>query len=80
MGDPFDPYREALVVETATVWPESLAHVGPADRQRLETHSTPSRPAAEIDGDAFAFRGGFCRRDHRDPGRPGAAEELRVDS
>ncbi len=33
MGDPFDPYREALVVETATVWPEELSHLGPAQRR-----------------------------------------------
>lgn len=61
MGDPFDPYREALVVETATVWPESLAHVGPADRQRLETrlHAEPAR-AAEIE--YVRLYTGFCRQ------------------
>ena len=39
MSDPFDPYREALVVETATVWPEELSQPGPAEREAIERAS-----------------------------------------
>ena len=61
MGDPFDPYREALVMETATVWPEQFAHVGPDQRRRLEPllHAEPAR-AAEIE--YVRLYTGFCRR------------------
>lgn len=43
MGEPFDPYREALVVERSTVWPEELAGVSGAERERLERmlHANP---------------------------------------
>ena len=61
MGDPFDPYREALVMETATVWPEQFANVAPAERRRLEPllHAEPAR-AAEIE--YFRLYSGFCRK------------------
>ncbi|QDU87149.1 hypothetical protein Pla175_05050 [Pirellulimonas nuda] len=35
MPDKFDPYREALVMETLTQWPADLAHVPQADRARI---------------------------------------------
>jgi hypothetical protein len=45
MGDPFDPYREALVVEHSTVWPEQLAAVAPSERGWLEAslHAHPEQ-------------------------------------
>ncbi|NLY00610.1 MAG: hypothetical protein GXY83_31320 [Rhodopirellula sp.] len=36
MGDAFDPYREALVVEHSTVWPAELSQIDPQVRQRVE--------------------------------------------
>lgn len=38
MADKFDPYREALVVERSTIWPETLASApaATADRERIE--------------------------------------------
>ncbi len=36
MGDPVDPYREALVMEHSTVWPEELATVSADERERVE--------------------------------------------
>jgi hypothetical protein len=38
MSDTFDPYREALVIETMTVWPEDLpdAPLGDLQRRRIE--------------------------------------------
>ena len=35
MADDFDPYREALVVETSTVWPEELANLAPDEQSRI---------------------------------------------
>ena len=36
MGDKFDPYREALVLETVTLWPDEFAHLTTAERARIE--------------------------------------------
>jgi hypothetical protein len=51
MSNTFDPYREALVIEQATIWPDTLANApsGQAERERIETllHSDPSK-AAEL--------------------------------
>ena len=49
MPDPFDPYREALVIETKTVWPADLPG-RPADalkRQQIEErlHADPAHAA-----------------------------------
>ncbi len=43
MPDKFDPYREALVVETVTEWPPDLAHVPTVDRPRIANalHADP---------------------------------------
>jgi hypothetical protein len=49
MPTPFDPYRDALVVEHSTIWPETLANTpAAADRQRIETklHETASQAAS----------------------------------
>ncbi|MGA2063922.1 MAG: hypothetical protein ABSG86_03085 [Thermoguttaceae bacterium] len=61
MADRFDPYREALVVETATVWPEELSGVGPAERERIEAalHADPARAAGL---EYVRLYTGFCRR------------------
>ncbi len=50
MPNAFDPYREALVVERITVWPDSCEDWAPADKSRLETlfHASP-RDAADLD-------------------------------
>jgi len=38
MPDKFDPYREALVLETNTIWPEETAALVPdqTERRRIE--------------------------------------------
>jgi hypothetical protein len=47
MPNPFDPYREALVVEQSTIWPEILtdAPAAPAERERIEKllHQEPAK-------------------------------------
>jgi hypothetical protein len=50
MPNEFDPYREALVVETTTIWPEEYDDWEPADRRRIESqlHADPAR-AAELE-------------------------------
>lgn len=50
MANAFDPYREALVVENHTVWPEAYEDWSEADKARVESllHASP-RDAAELD-------------------------------
>jgi hypothetical protein len=45
MADKYDPYREALVMETETEWPEEYADLSPAERSRisLALHSEPEQ-------------------------------------
>ena len=49
MANLFDPYREALVVEQSTIWPETLANAptATAERERIEEllHEEPSQTA-----------------------------------
>lgn len=60
MANAFDPYREALVVETSTIWPEEFEDWGPNDRARFEQalHAKPSE-AANLD--YVRLHTGFCR-------------------
>jgi hypothetical protein len=46
MADKFDPYREALVVETITIWPETT-DLEPGEQMQLETllHAHPQEAA-----------------------------------
>lgn len=50
MPNAFDPYREALVVENHTVWPNDYEDWSDADKARVETllHAGPQE-AAELD-------------------------------
>jgi hypothetical protein len=61
MNAKFDPYREYLVVETDTVWPEACAAVPEAERARIEAalHADPQN-AAELD--YVRLPTGFCRQ------------------
>jgi hypothetical protein len=63
MPNTFDPYREALVVEKKTIWPESLEIFPsePSERERIETllHDDP-QSAAELEYIRLAT--GFCRQ------------------
>ena len=61
MANEFDPYREALVMETATVWPEEYDDLDPARRWRIEErlHAEPAK-ASEL---AYVrTHTGFCRQ------------------
>ncbi len=61
MADKFDPYREALVMETNTLWPGALADVSVAERQRIEAilHNTPEQ-ASHLE--YVRVHTGFCRQ------------------
>jgi hypothetical protein len=61
MADKFDPYREALVVETDTVWPADLAGVSAKERALIERelHASPEQ-ATSIE--YVRVHTGFCRR------------------
>jgi hypothetical protein len=63
MADKFDPYREALIMETATVWPSEFNDIAPAEKARVEAilHSMPDR-AAQIE--YVRVHTGFCRTIH----------------
>ena len=61
MPDKFDPYREALVMETNTVWPDEFDDLEPADKQRIELqlHADPSS-CTQLD--YVRTHTGFCRQ------------------
>ena len=50
MANTFDPYREALVVEHYTIWPESFEDWSAAEKARVEEriHASPA-DASELD-------------------------------
>jgi len=66
MADKFDPYREALIMETATIWPPEYADMDPDERARVEyiLHSTPDK-ASKIE--YVRVHTGFCRTIHATP-------------
>ena len=61
MADKFDPYREALVMETETVWPAELAHLPDAEKRRIE-HALHAEPAACGHLEYVRVHTGFCRQ------------------
>jgi hypothetical protein len=61
MADKFDAYRESLIVETTTVWPDPLDSVQEAEKQRIADalHSDPEK-AAHLE--YVRTHTGFCRQ------------------
>ncbi len=61
MNANFDPYREALVVETNTVWPPELAGMDEDERARIEArlHADP-RNVGQLE--YVRLPTGFCRQ------------------
>lgn len=61
MPDTFDPYREALVMETDTLWPDELDTYDADDKRRLSAalHADPAK-AANIT--YVRTHTGFCRQ------------------
>jgi hypothetical protein len=63
MPNAFDPYREALVIEQTTIWPDTLENAPTAqgERERIESllHADPAH-AAELA--YIRLHTGFCRQ------------------
>lgn len=61
MPDKFDPYREALVMETQTIWPAEYDDMEPADKARIAAalHADPEQCAAL---EYVRMHTGFCRQ------------------
>ena len=60
MADKFDPYREALVMETLTVWPEGFEEVDEATRAEIAAglHADPENASIL---EYVRVHTGFCR-------------------
>ncbi|HEV7224127.1 MAG TPA: hypothetical protein VGN42_15565 [Pirellulales bacterium] len=61
MANAFDPYREALVVEQLTIWPEAYDSWDEAQREQVaaQLHADPQ---AAADLDYVRLHTGFCRQ------------------
>lgn len=60
MADTFDPYREALVIETNTVWPTELPALSVAEQRRIEV-ALHAKPDAAAHLEYVRVHTGFCR-------------------
>ena len=61
MPDKFDPYREALVLETKTVWPPDGEPADLEEKRRIEL-SLHDNPAACSHLEYIRTHCGFCRQ------------------
>ncbi len=61
MPDKFDPYREALIMEQETVWPEEYDHLESEEKDRLAEllHADPENASTL---EYVRVHTGFCRR------------------
>jgi hypothetical protein len=60
MSDKFDAYREALVMETKTVWPDDGPEVSPSQRPQIE-HRLHADAENCSDIEYVRMHTGFCR-------------------
>jgi hypothetical protein len=61
VADKFDPYREALVMETNTIWPPEYEEWPPAERQVVEA-KLHADPASCSELEYVRTHTGFCRQ------------------
>jgi hypothetical protein len=61
MADKFDPYREAVVVETSTIWPEEYDDMEPAEKARI-ADALHADPASCANLEYVRMHTGFCRQ------------------
>jgi len=59
--DKFDAYREALVLETNTIWPDEFQDLEPAEQQAIET-ALHADPASCSQLEYVRVHTGFCRQ------------------
>jgi len=60
MAEAFDPYRDALVIEQSTVWPDELATLSDDEKARIEK-ALHADPTAVSELDYIRLHSGFCR-------------------
>ncbi len=60
MADTFDPYREALVMETNTIWSAEHDHLSAIDKRKLEA-ALHEHPDACAHLEYVRVHTGFCR-------------------
>lgn len=61
MADKFDPYREALVMETSTVWPEEYDSLEPDEKSQV-AEALHSDPESCSSLEYVRTHTGFCRQ------------------
>ena len=61
MADKFDPYREALIMEADTVWPEEYDDMEITEKVRIET-SLHEDPESCSELEDVRVHTGFCRK------------------
>ena len=61
MPDKFDTYREALVMETSTIWSDEYDDWEPAERKRVE-QALHADPADSAQLEYVRTHTGFCRQ------------------
>jgi hypothetical protein len=61
VADTFDPYREALVMETTTIWPAEFDDLPPVEKLKIEErlHAKPESCAGL---EYLRTHTGFCRQ------------------
>jgi hypothetical protein len=61
VADAFDPYREALVMENNTIWPDEYAGLSPTQKARIEAalHAAPDK-CSQLE--YVRVHTGFCRQ------------------
>jgi hypothetical protein len=59
--DPFDPYREALVMEISTIWPAEYEDLSAAEKARLEEKlHAQAKDCSQLE--YIRTHTGFCRQ------------------
>ena len=61
MADKLDPYREAIVVETNTIWPEVYDELEPTEKARI-AEALHADPASCAKLEYVRMHTGFCRQ------------------
>jgi len=61
MPDTFDAYREALIMETATVWPDEYDEMEPEEKARI-SDALHADPESCLQIDYVRVHTGFCRQ------------------
>lgn len=61
MPDKFDTYREALIMETETEWPDTFDHIDDKTKSKL-AESLHADPESVANLEYVRTHTGFCRR------------------